>query len=33
MAFMPENAILIDNPVSVAPGFYVENIYVFSWCA
>ncbi len=29
MAFMPENAILIDNPVSVAPGFYVENIYVF----
>ena len=29
MAYMPENAILIDNPVSVAPGFSIENIFVF----
>jgi molybdenum cofactor synthesis domain-containing protein len=28
MADMPEGAELIDNPVSVAPGFRVENIYV-----
>ncbi len=29
MAYMPENSILIDNPVSVAPGFEIENIFVF----
>ena len=29
MAYIPENAILIDNPVSVAPGFSIENIFVF----
>ncbi|HEX6142109.1 MAG TPA: molybdopterin-binding protein, partial [Geminicoccaceae bacterium] len=28
MADMPEGAELIDNPVSVAPGFRVENVYV-----
>ena len=26
---LSENAILIDNPVSVAPGFSIENIFVF----
>ena len=29
MAYMPEKSILIDNPVSIAPGFYVENVFVF----
>ena len=28
MAKIPKGAILIDNPVSSAPGFIVENIYV-----
>jgi molybdenum cofactor synthesis domain-containing protein len=28
MADMPEGAELIDNPVSIAPGFRVENVYV-----
>ena len=28
MAYMPESAKLIDNPVSIAPGFYIENVYV-----
>ena len=28
MADMPEGADLIDNPVSIAPGFRVENVYV-----
>ncbi len=28
MADMPEGAELIDNPVSVAPGFTVENVHV-----
>jgi molybdenum cofactor synthesis domain-containing protein len=28
MADMPEGSELIDNPVSVAPGFRVENVYV-----
>jgi molybdenum cofactor synthesis domain-containing protein len=28
MAEMPEGAELIDNPVSVAPGFRIENVYV-----
>ena len=29
MAYMPKGSELIDNPVSVAPGFMIENIYVF----
>ena len=29
MAYMPENSTLIDNPVSVAPGFLIQNIFVF----
>ena len=28
MADMPEGAELIDNPISVAPGFCIENVYV-----
>jgi molybdenum cofactor synthesis domain-containing protein len=28
MADMPEGAVLIDNPISVAPGFRIENLYV-----
>jgi molybdenum cofactor synthesis domain-containing protein len=28
MAEMPEGAELIDNPISVAPGFRVENVFV-----
>ena len=30
MARMPEGSIHIDNPVSVAPGFNVENVYVMA---
>ncbi len=30
MADMPEGAALIDNPVSIAPGFRVENVYVMA---
>ncbi|HEU0117154.1 MAG TPA: competence/damage-inducible protein A [Alphaproteobacteria bacterium] len=30
MARTPEGAVLIDNPVSVAPGFRVENVYVLA---
>jgi molybdenum cofactor synthesis domain-containing protein len=30
MAEMPEGAVLIDNPVSVAPGFRVENVFVLA---
>ena len=30
MAMMPKDAELIDNPVSIAPGFKVENVYVFA---
>ncbi|HET6518442.1 MAG TPA: competence/damage-inducible protein A [Geminicoccaceae bacterium] len=30
MANAPEGAELIDNPVSAAPGFRVENVYVFA---
>jgi molybdenum cofactor synthesis domain-containing protein len=30
MADMPEGAELIDNPVSVAPGFQIENVYVLA---
>ena len=29
MAYFPENVKLIDNPISVAPGFFIENLYVF----
>jgi molybdenum cofactor synthesis domain-containing protein len=28
MADMPEGAALIDNPISVAPGFRIENVHV-----
>lgn len=30
MAMTPEGAELIDNPVSMAPGFRVENVYVMA---
>ncbi|HWL67406.1 MAG TPA: competence/damage-inducible protein A [Geminicoccus sp.] len=30
MAETPEGAELIDNPVSIAPGFRVENVYVLA---
>src|SRR5262249_30586570 len=30
MAHVPEGAVLIDNPVSVAPGFQIGNVYVFA---
>lgn len=30
MARMPEGAMLIPNPVSTAPGFQVENVYVMA---
>ncbi len=30
MARIPDGARLIDNPVSVAPGFVVENVYVMA---
>ena len=30
MAIIPKGAFLIDNPVSVAPGFNIENVYVFA---
>jgi molybdenum cofactor synthesis domain-containing protein len=30
MAKTPEGAILIDNPVSVAPGFQMENVFVMA---
>ncbi len=30
MTLMPEGAELIDNAVSVAPGFKVENVFVFA---
>lgn len=30
MARIPEGAMLIDNPVSAAPGFQVENVYVMA---
>jgi len=30
MALTPENAALIDNPISAAPGFRVENVYVLA---
>ncbi|MEP2530212.1 molybdopterin-binding protein [Shimia sp.] len=30
MARIPEGAVLIDNPVSVAPGFTIENVHVMA---
>ena len=30
MAIIPVNATLIDNPVSAAPGYKVENLFVFA---
>src|SRR5210317_228165 len=30
MARIPGDAILIDNPVSIAPGFQLENVYVMA---
>jgi molybdenum cofactor synthesis domain-containing protein len=30
MARIPEGAVLIDNPVSVAPGFTLENVHVMA---
>lgn len=30
MAMIPEGATLIDNPVSTAPGFKMENVYVMA---
>ena len=30
MADMPEGAVLIDNPVSIAPGFRIENVHVLA---
>ncbi len=30
MAIIPKGASLIDNPVSIAPGFNVKNVFVFA---
>ena len=30
MAIIPKGASLIDNPVSIAPGFNIKNVYVFA---
>jgi molybdenum cofactor synthesis domain-containing protein len=30
MAYVPEGANLIDNPVSAAPGFQIENVFVMA---
>lgn len=30
MAYVPEGATLIDNPVSSAPGFQMDNVYVMA---
>ncbi len=30
MARIPDGAVLIDNPVSVAPGFSIKNVYVMA---
>ena len=30
MTEVPEEAVLVDNPVSGAPGFHIENVYVFA---
>ena len=30
MAMIPKNAVLIDNPISKAPGFQLENVFVMA---
>lgn len=30
MARIPDGALLIDNPVSIAPGFALDNVYVMA---
>jgi molybdenum cofactor synthesis domain-containing protein len=30
MARIPDGALLVDNPVSIAPGFNIENVYVMA---
>lgn len=30
MAILPDGAIPIENPISAAPGFYIENVYVMA---
>jgi molybdopterin-biosynthesis enzyme MoeA-like protein len=30
MAYIPVGAMLIDNPISAAPGFQVENVFVMA---
>ncbi len=30
MANVPEGAVLIDNPVTSAPGYHIENVYVLA---
>ena len=30
MARIPETAELIDNPISAAPGYVIENVYVMA---
>ncbi len=30
MARVPRGAVLVDNPVSNAPGFRIENVFVFA---
>ncbi|RMD64574.1 MAG: competence/damage-inducible protein A [Alphaproteobacteria bacterium] len=30
MAHAPEGAVLIDNPISIAPGFQMENVFVMA---
>lgn len=30
MAYIPEGASLLDNPVTSAPGFKIENVFVFA---
>ena len=30
MAAVPDGAVLIDNPISKAPGFFLENVYVMA---
>lgn len=30
MAHVPVGAVLVENPISIAPGFRMENVYVFA---
>ena len=30
MALIPEGSVLIDNPISAAPGFYIKNTFVLA---